>query len=221
MVPRTEVVGVKNSLKTLSSIGLRSFGGAILLFLGLGVASGIASAVYLNDLAWHWGAIAMVLCLMEGVAFGVTLGTRRALSYAIMHGLEQFRLGRGLVRLVFERMPPGLTRVPLGQAEIALRQAVVNLTGSNEQAGWLRRKTQDELLKGIAFLTLARFRQDDPAGGIDVPRLQTELEESIDRRLIDRFRLTSRWQTWMFVLAFFLLVVIQAYLLVTAGKPSP
>jgi hypothetical protein len=172
--------------------------------------------------------VAFVAAFAESVAAGVFLGGKRAM--AIVHALGVLRLGRSLVRLIFERMlridedgdigqrggriARGIERLPLARAEELLTRAVQAVTGDTAQSGWLRRKVQGRLLNTVGKYTLARFREDAAEhGGIDLLKLKDELEQTVDDALMRRFRGGFRTVTVLVMLGLPLLVAIQTWVI--------
>ncbi len=152
---KVDVRAVGTVLAKLAWVALRSFVGTVCVLTIAGIALAALSYYWLRDYAWWYGVIAVAVVLVESVSTGCVLGMKRAAVMTLAHGLGALRLGRWLVRLVFERMlgvaeadTPGergghivrtLERLPLAQAEERLANAVHELTGDAVEGGWLRR----------------------------------------------------------------------------------
>jgi len=181
-----------------------------------------------------YGVLAAALALLEALAAGVMLGGRRALVAASGHGLRKFALGRSSVRFVFERLlgvspeqVPGeragrvartLERLPLAQAEQRLRDIIGQITaappGGGGVSGWLRRRVQAALFGLVGKYTLARFRQEGAdEEGVNLVKVQADLEERIDDLLAAKLRGGVSLWTWIVVVGLPLLVLAQTYAL--------
>jgi hypothetical protein len=206
----------------------RSFVGTLVALTAAGAALALVSFYFLRDRPGY-AAIVAVLALAEGVATGVVLGVKRAIVLALAHGLAELRLGRSLVRLVFERMPGvapgeeagerggriarGLERLPLARAERLLTEAVEDLAGAaDDEAGWLRRKVRARLLALVQKYTLARFRDEGARhGGIDLRKVREDLEERIDGALVTKVRGGLRLWVVLAIIGLPVVVAAQTY----------
>jgi hypothetical protein len=205
-----------------------SFSSTLFLLSTAGVALAAVSAYFLWDRPGY-ALVAAVIAVAEGVAAGVVLGTKRAVVMALAHGLGALRLGRSLVRLVFDRLlgvaegreagergrmvARGLERLPLAQAEKLLREVVRGLVGEMEQGGWLRRTIRGRLLALVETYTLAHFRAEAAAsGGIDLLKVKEDLEERIDESLVKKVRGGLRLWTLLVIIGLPLVVAVQTYL---------
>jgi hypothetical protein len=178
-----------------------------------------------------------VLAFAESIAIGVVLGGKRALAMAVAHALGQMRLGRSLVRLIFERMfaiddggevgerggriTRGIERLPLAKADGLLTRAVRAVLGETGQGGWLRRKTQGRLFEAVHKYTLARFREDGAShGGVDLLKVQDELEQTIDHALDQKVRGGLWIPTVLAMIGLPLLIAVQTWLMMhfSGGK---
>lgn len=226
-----DVRSIGSQLASLAWVALRTFLSTLLVLTLTGVVLAALSYYFLRDQHWIYGAIAVVVALIESVATGVVLGFKRAVALAVAHGLGSLRLGRSLVRLVFERMlgvagekeigerggriVQGLERIPLAQAEQLLTSAVRNVTGDATTGGWLRRKIQGRLLEMVRKYTLARFREEGARhGGIDLLTLKVELEQTVDDRLVQKVRGGLRLWTALVVLGLPLVVAVQTWIII-------
>jgi hypothetical protein len=150
---------------------------------------------------------------------------------AAAHGLGSLRLGRSLVRLVFERMlgvadaegsgerggrvTRGLERLPFAQAEKLLSGSVLDVMGDAGQGGWLRRAIRARLLGAVRKYTLARFREEGAKdGGIDLVRVKGELERTVDDVLARKVRGGLRLWTALVILGLPLVVAMQTWFLI-------
>jgi hypothetical protein len=216
-------------LTTLTWAALRTFLSTLILLTAAGVALAAVSAYFLRDRPGY-AMIAAVIAIAEAVATGVVLGGHRAIILTLAHALGSLRLGRQLVRLVFDRLlglaeggdvgerggriARGLERVPLAQAERMLREAVASIAGSaDDTAGWLRRRVQARLLALAEKYTLARFREDGQRnGGVDLLKVKADLEEGIDDALVRKVRTGTRLWTALVILGLPGVVAAQTYI---------
>jgi hypothetical protein len=183
--------------------------------------------------------IAAVVALLEALATGVVLGGKRALITALAHGLSTLRLGRTTVRILFGRllgiadgdefgarggaMARALERIPLAQAEERLNTAVNGMvraqTAGGGLRGWLRRKLQSKLLRFVHTYTLARFREQDfREGGVELVKVQTDLEELIDVRLAAKLRSGINVWTILVILGLPSAVLAQTFIVLALLK---
>jgi hypothetical protein len=210
---------------------LRSFLGTVLVLAVVGVALAGASYYVLRD---HppYGVLAAALALVEALALGVVHGGQRAFLGTLTRGLRSLQLGRTAVRLLFERllglaagqevgehggrMARTLERLPLAQAEKRLNQVVTGLANAPATGGgltgWFRRWLQKKLLGRVQRYTLARFRQEGTEHeGVDLLKLQTELEEQIDERLSMSLKASLTWWTLVVAVGLPGLVLAETY----------
>jgi hypothetical protein len=201
-------------LAGLAAVAVRSFLGTLLALTLLGIGLGALCYHLLARVHPAYGLVAGAVALLESVAVGAVLAGKRALVVSLIHGLRTRRLGRSAVGLVFGRLldvSPGQTpgeggavaraaaRLPLAQAEWRLSQAVRDLLGAPVEgggpAGALRRRLQAGLLNRVRTYTLARFREEDAReGGVDLVRVQADLEGRVDDLLAARLkRGVNRW----------------------------
>jgi hypothetical protein len=227
---KVDVRSIGGQLAVLTCVAARSFLSTVLLLTVAGAVLGGISWWFLRDYHWAYGTIAATLALAECIATGVILGTKRAVVMTLAHGLGSLRLGRSLVRLVFERMlgivqgtefgtrggrvAQGLERLPLAQADELLSGAVRSLIGDSAHAGWLRRRIHARLLESVRRYTLARFRQEGAKhGGIDLMKLKDELEQTVDDALVDKVRSGLWLWTALVILGLPLVVAAQTWLM--------
>jgi hypothetical protein len=217
-------------LAGLAWVALRSFLSTLLVFTVAGIVLAGVSYWFLRDQHWVYRGIAVAVALIESVTIGVILGGKRAGAMTVAHALGSLRLGRALVRLVFERMlgvaeadefgerggriARGLERLPLAQAAELLNSAVRSLAGEAEQGGWLRRRIRARLVEMVRKYTLARFRQEGAKhGGIDLPKLKEELEQTVDDALVHKVRGALRLWTALVVIGLPVVVAAQTLLI--------
>src|SRR5690242_16944466 len=96
-----DVRSLGGHLARLAWVAVRSFVGTLAVLTAAGVALAAVSVYFLRD---HTGyaTIAALVAVAEGVATGVVLGAKRAIVMAVAHALGALRLGRALVRLIFD-----------------------------------------------------------------------------------------------------------------------
>lgn len=229
---KVDLLGVGGGLVELAWVALRSFLGTLLVFTAAGIVLACVSYYFLHEGHGLYGVIAATVALLESVATGVVLGGKRAMAMAVAHGLAMLRLGRILVRLVFERMlgvaegdafgmrggrvARRLERLPLAKAEELLSSAVRDLTGDDAARGsWLRRKIQARLLEAVRKYTLTRFRQESAEhGGIDLVKVQEELEQGVDAALVCKVSRGLRVATSLAILGLPFVVAVQSWIVV-------
>ncbi|HZZ82490.1 MAG TPA: hypothetical protein VFE62_28585 [Gemmataceae bacterium] len=217
-------------LANLAWVAVRTFFDTMFVLTLAGAILAGASYYFLREDNWAYGVLAAAVALTEAVVTGIFLGSKRAIALAAAHGLGALRIGRSLVRLVFERMlgivdsqtkgerggriAQTLERIPLAKVESILNGAVVSLTGDAE-GSWLRRKIQAYLLEAVRKYTLARFREEDAQhGGIDLLKVKHELEESVDNALVQKV-VGGLWiWTLLMLLGLPLTVAAQTYILI-------
>jgi hypothetical protein len=227
---KVDIRWIGSHLAGLAWVALRSFLRTLLIFAVAGIALASVSYWFLRDQPWVYGGIAVAVALIESVTLGVILGAKRAGAMAVAHALGSLRLGRSLVRLVFERMlgvaeadelgerggriARNLERLPLAQAAQLLNSAVLSLAGEGEQAGWLRRKIRARLVEVVRKYTLARFRAEGANhGGIDLLKLKEELEQTVDEALVQKVRGALRLWTALVIVGLPFVVAAQTWLL--------
>jgi len=153
------------ALRALWISAIAAFVFASLMAVG---AAGIA-----HRRAWLAGVLAFLIC----TAAGALVTVKRTLAAALLAGLEGARVGEAVCRGLSTAMAPlapGAARLPLADAERALRAAVERLAGQG--------RVQRLLVERIASITLARFRAEG-AAGVDVGRVLEELAGRIDALL--------------------------------------
>jgi hypothetical protein len=218
-------------------VAVRSFVGTVLVLAAAGAILALCSYLILKDTP-AYALIAAVVALLEALATGVVLGGKRALVMALAHGLSALRLGRTTVRILFGillgiadgdefgarggALARALERIPLAQAEERLNIAVKVMVRSQTDGGlrgWLRRKLQSKLLRFIRTYTLARFREQDvQEGGVDLVKVQTDLEEFIDVRLLAKLRSGLNVWTILVILGLPSAVLAQTYIVLALLK---
>ncbi len=183
-------------LAGLAWTAVRSLLGTVAIFLMVGLVSGAVGWFLLHEKT-YLGLLILALAALQGLAFGLFLGVKRAPLAAITHGIQSLGLGRMVLHLVFDRMAaiagsPGgaLPRLPIGQAEEWLRRSVAELVkapaGGGGLSGWARRAMLARLLSAVEALTLNKFRSAGDDQSIDLQRVRTELEDRADGILADR-----------------------------------
>jgi hypothetical protein len=218
-------------LANLAWIAARSFLATVFIATSAGILLAGLSYTFLREYHWSYGLLAVVAALVESLALGVWLGGKRALAMALAHGLGVLRLGRSLVRLIFERMlsvgdedEPGARRgritrglegLPLAKADDLLTRAVRAVMGEIGQGGWLRRKLHGRLLEVVRKYTLARFREEGAKhGGVDLVKMRDELEQTIDDSLVQKLRGGLLYPTALAIIGLPLVIAIQTWLIV-------
>ena len=226
---KVDIRSIGAHVAALAWVAVRSFLGTLVLLTVAGAVLGGLSWWFLRDYHWAYGTIAAVVAFAECVAVGVILGSKRAVVMALAHGLGALRLGRSLVRLVFERMlgiaqgtefgtrggrlAQGLERLPLAQADELLSGAVRSIMGDAE-GGWLRRKVQARLLEAVRRYTLARFRREGTEhGGIDLLKVKEELEQTVDDALVHKVRSGLWLWTALVIVGLPLIIAAQTWLM--------
>jgi hypothetical protein len=219
-------------LAGLAWLALRSFLASLLGMTLTGIVLAGLSYYVLRD---HWGyaVIGAVLAVIEAVLLGFVVGAKRAVVLAVAHGLNTLQLGRTIVRLVFDKIlgvaqqagsPSGVAartveRIPLARAEELLKGAIRGVLGETGQGGWLRQQIQAALVAAVDQYTLARFREEAAAhGGIDLAKVQDELEQTIDERLVSKLRGGIGVWTALLVVALPLVVAVQTWILVLLAR---
>jgi hypothetical protein len=190
----------------LAWVGLRSFIGTVLALTVFGVALAVGSFYALSD---HrvYAFLAALVAVAESVAAGVVLGAKRGLALALAQGVRQLRLGSATVKLLFERLlgvcaeqqlgerggrvARAAERLPLDRAEHYLAWAVRGTLRAEAGGitGRVRRRLQERLLGTVHRYTLARFREEGARhGGVDLLKVQADLEGRIDDLLLAKLR---------------------------------
>lgn len=213
---KVDVRSLSSHLASLAWVAFRSFAATLFLLTLFGVVLAGVSYYFLRDEHRTSALIAIGVTLLESVILGFVLGAKRALVAAMAHGLTSLGLGRSLVGLVFERMGVGrgLEKLPLAQSEELLSRAVRTVTGDAAQTGWLRRTIQGRLLEATRTYTLARFRQEGAKhGGVDLQKINEELEQTVDDVIIHKVRAGIRIWTALAVLGLASLVAAQTFLI--------
>lgn len=223
------VVGVRSA--SMVWVALHTFVGTMCVAMFGGVVLAGAAYYLVRAEPWWLAAVAVVLVLGEAAALGVVLGWKRALVLALAHGLAELRLGRMLVRLVFERIEHPAAgneaasaegrpverpeALPLEQSEQRLDRAVAELSAAPQQGGWMRRAIRNPLLRAVRRCALARFREEGAAHDrIDMREVQHALEDTIDAVLVRKVRKGLRLGTVLAFGGFPLLVALQTWGLV-------
>ncbi|MBN9522190.1 hypothetical protein J0H58_27340 [bacterium] len=226
-----DIRSVGSHLAGLARVALRSFAATVFVVTSVGVVLAGLSYYVLRDEHWVYGAIAVTIALVESVATGLVLGVKRAVVTAVAHGLGELRLGRSLVRRVFERvlgvaagtefgerggtLARGLERLPLARAEELLSGAVRDVTGEAGQGGWLRRMVQAQLFRAVQKYTLSRFREEGAAhGGVDLLKVKDELEQTVDEALVRTVRGGLRLWTALVIVALPTAVAVQTWVII-------
>lgn len=213
---------------SLAWVAVRSFLGTVAVFTLAGCVLAAVSYYFLRERPVYAG-IAAAVAIIEGIVTGVVLGMKRGAVLSLAHGLGRLRLGRSLIRLVFDRIlkvtadeamgergvpvTRKIERLPLAQADELLTKAVHGVTGEAERGGWLRRKIQSRLLDMVRKYTLARFREEGAAhGGVDLQKVRGELEETVDDKLVDKVRGGLKLWTILTIIGLPFIVAIQTYI---------
>jgi hypothetical protein len=219
----------------LTVVALRSFLGTFLVVSVAGAFLAAASAYLLRQHPLY-ASIAAVLAVAEAVIAGILLGGKRAMVMALVHGLRSLQLGQTAVRLVFTRLLGvaesqesgsrngalvlAAERLPLAQAESRLTAAVNHLLAAPAgEGGWFRRRVRGLLLKTVKRFTLARFREEgDRFGGVDLGKVQADLETRADGMLLRGVRGGLKLWTVLVVIGLPAVVFAQTYLLLVLLK---
>lgn len=227
--------GIAGNLGKLAWHAAKSFLGTLVAMLMFGAA--LAAASYWCLRAQPAGAtIGAVLAMFEAAAAGTFLAGKRAIATACIHGVQSFSLGGLVARSLFERLAnvagdvaggsvaESLRRLPLDQAQQKLRQLADGLLAQQTNGGitgWLRRRLFTKVLTQVEAFSLARFRsEDDSQQGLDLAKIQSELETQIDSWLIARLRKGIGWITITIAVGLPLLVVGQTWYLLTLQPPG-
>jgi hypothetical protein len=185
--------------------GLKAFAIAFFSMTVAGIVLAIVSFLVLDSHSRWAAVIASVVAIFEGIVAGALLGGRHATAAAAAHALGHLRLGGAAVRFVFERLlrirdqtDPGDRgarlveagrKMPLAQAERLVTEKIDDLSKTAPAPGWLAKKIRARVLSAVEAVTLSRFREADAReGGVDLVRLKTELEATIDERLAAKFK---------------------------------
>jgi hypothetical protein len=185
--------------------GLRAFAVAFFAMAAAGIVLAIISFFILDGHSRWAAVIGAIVAVFEGIVAGSILGGRHASAAAAAHALGRLRLGSTVVRFIFERilgindqMTPGSRgarfvdtgkKMPLAQAERLLTQKFDDFTKTAPAPGWLAQKIRARVLGAVEKVTLSRCRKADAEeGGVDLLKLKTELEATIDERLVDKFK---------------------------------
>jgi hypothetical protein len=227
----TDIRSLGSHLASLVWVAMRSFVATLLvLVLAGGVLAGL-SFYFLREHHWFYGMIAAAVALIESVMTGFLLGAKRAVVMAVAQGLGTLRLGRSVVRVVFERMfgiaegeqfgerggqiAKGLESLPLAQAAELLSGAVRDVTGDAKEGGWIRRKIQALLLEAVRQYTLVRFREEGAKhGGIDLLKVKEELEQTVDKVLVQKVRGGLQLWTALAVVGLPFVVAVQTWVII-------
>lgn len=228
---KIDISVIGSNLARLAFVAIRSFVGTILVMTFAGGVLAALSYYFLREYQWFYGAIGVAVIVVESVIIGCVLGAKRAMIMAVSHGLGTLRLGKSLVRVIFERMlgiaegekvgqrggriVRGLEQLPLSQADKLLSNAVRGIASDTERGGWLRGKIQKRLLEAIRKLTLSQFREEEAEhGGIDLLKVKEELEQKVDDVLVEKVRRGLRFWTALAVIGLPVLVAVQTYVVI-------
>lgn len=211
-------------------VAVKAFAGTLGLLTLAGCVLAGVSYYFLRDNPVY-AAIGAAVAVVEGCVTGVVFGGKRAMATGLAHGLGRLRLGRSLIQMVFDRLlmiseteaqgaigerggriARTAERVPLAQADEMLRTAVLGVTGETGQGGWLRRTIQAKLLGLVQKYTLARFREEGAAhGGVDLLKVRTKLEDTIDDAVVGKVRGGLRVWTILVIVGLPLVVAVQTW----------
>jgi hypothetical protein len=224
-----EVGVIGKGLARLAWVAARAFVGTLALLTLFGLVLAGLSYYALSDEPVY-AAIAALVAVIESLAAGVVLGAKWAVVLALVEGLRALALGRWAIRLIFERVlgvvggahgerggvvVQSLERLPLDRAEHTVQNAVDGLVAAPAEGGWLRRKIRDRLLRLAGTYTLARFREEGARhGGVDLLRVQSDLEGRVDDLLLGKVRGGLWLWTAAVVLCLPILVAVQTYLVI-------
>ena len=192
---------------TLAGVALRTFARTVAGMVLLGIVLAGVSYYLAAQASVFRGILAAFVALAVCTVAGFVVAGQRAVAVALLRGLHEYRLGEGLLRLLFERLlgvsdeqahgqrggivAKAAERVPLAQAETRLTDAATALlrtpAAGGGLTGWLRRKVQGRLLRAVERVTLAEFREQGAAhGGVDLVKVQHDLGQRIDGLVADR-----------------------------------
>jgi hypothetical protein len=184
-------------VRTALGIALRTTIGMVAL--GLALAGG---AFWLAaEGSWLRGLLAALLAFVLCAVLGGVLAIKRAVLGALAAGSRRSRVGERTVGLLFDRMAEHVgfvERLPLAQAEQALRRAIQGLLAA-EGGNWLQRRLRASLLEKVEAITLARLRAE--GGGVDLQRVRADLCATVDARLLETLRGAVSRLTLLLVLA--------------------
>lgn len=211
----------------LAWVGVRAFlGTACVVMLG-GMALAGAAYWFVRDAHYSHAVLAVALVLVESAAIAAALGWKHAVAATVTHGLGSLRLGRSLVRLVFDRVSAsvaqadadgglalaadGLRRLPLARTQQLVDGAIRSLADDGH-GGWTRRQVRRWLFRVVRKYTLAQFREAETEhGGIDLLAVRTQVEETIDGAIVHRLRKGLWLLTILTAVGFPLLVAVQTW----------
>lgn len=166
-------------------------------------ALGVSTACYFiaaNGSRLH-GLVAVVIALACFGIAGPLLALKRALGSALAEGVKKVALGSRIAHLLVARMLAvreeeahgergiGLARVaetvPLQEAEIRLTKATTWLLGAEQSSGYFRKKLRGMAVEKVAFVTLARFRDEARThGGVNLVKVEGELGSWVDAKVL-------------------------------------
>lgn len=230
---KVDLRAVGRHIAGMAWVAAKSFAGTLALLTLAGcVLAGVSYFFLRNERVF--AIVGAIVAVVEGIVTGVVFGGKRGMVMGLAHGLGQLRLGKSLIQLVFDRIlkvgeseaQGGIgerggriartaERVPLAQADEMLRTAVHGVTGETGQGGWLRRKIQGKLLGLVQKYTLARFREEGAAhGGVDLLKVRTELEDTIDDKVVEKVRGGLKVWTILVIVGLPLVVAVQTYIIV-------
>jgi hypothetical protein len=212
----------------LAGAAFRSFVATFAVVLLLGIILASISFAYVNRHSTGYALFAAGLAIAEAVAAGMYLAGQRAVLSAAVCGLETYRLGGSIVRMIFDRIAgsegavaSGLNRLPLSQAEGLLHRALESVMGDREAGSGLQRKLHGRVVSLLGKYTLARFRTEGTEhGGIDVPKLREELERNVDAVLANKIRSARLVPTLIVSLGLPLLVAAQTWAILRWIPPA-
>jgi hypothetical protein len=159
---------------------------------------------------------------------GMGAGGHRAMGAAVLHGLARAQLGTRTVTAVFDALAASrgaraLERLPLGEAEQLLSDVVRRLLAAPVEGGGLRaglkRRVRDGLIEKVQALTIARFRAEGSAGGIELARVGQELAARADEALADLVRGFVRRVTVLAILGATVAQALLIYLVWRSAGP--
>ena len=222
-----DVRAVGKDLARLAWVATRSFVGTLGTLTLAGIVLAAASYFFLRQEPLY-AVVAALVAMAEAVSAGIFLGGKRALVMAVVEGVRKCGLGRKVVGLVFQHVLGGvegqhgerggvvaqsLERLPLRQAETALRSAISTLIAAPGEGGWLRRKIRDRLLRVVEAGALTRFREEEARhGGVDLHRVRAELEGKAEDALVEKVSGGMKVWTIAVIVLLPLTVAAQTYI---------
>lgn len=218
----------RSQITALIRISIRTFVGTMGWWTLAGIVLAAATYAMLGDAPGFYRAIGFSAALLEAIALGFFVATKRTIAMTAMYSLGTLQLGRLATRTVFQRVlgivqggefgqrggriAQGLERIPLAEADALLDHAVRGMIGQANQGGRFRRKLNFQLVEMIRRYTLARFRDDDAKfGGVNLATVEAELEPVIDAWLIGKICRGLRWATWLSAIGLLLVAALQTW----------